>query len=255
MIDNKIEELLNMNIYGCITGQCLIAKDTSVPVELWDEETDVDIFTYTHPAWISAVQILLDNNYIFGEFNSNNVEIKQNEVKWNRQLHEIRPSGWLHTLKLHHKTKDNVTVNVSFKKDLHDALAILSNYDTTAVMKAIDMPTKNEIDLRLMFSESVTVARPNPIRWGTIIEDASTWKASMMIRQWNRVLKLWNRGIDSRPLAQGYKELLETLIETGCLFSGEDSKERFNIFTEMCQPILDENILPWLEKTNDSPQK
>ena len=245
IIERKIEEIAGTGINGCVTGSCLLAYDSPVPVEMWETETDIDVFTYTHAAWISAVEKLLSGGYSFGPVGASDRVAKRNQVKWSRQLHDINSKGWLHTIEVN--AGDGITVNLSFKKDKNDILNVLGSFDTTAVMQGIDIPSGKKIDLREVVGRDKHVAEPNPIRWTSIIEDASTWRATMMMRQWDRVIKLNGRGIDTMPLAYAYKKMLEELIEMGSLFDGEESIARFELFDSVYGPTLRDKIIPWIE--------
>jgi hypothetical protein len=46
------------------------------------------------------------------------------------------------------------------------------------------------------------------------------------------VVKYYDRGYDTRPMAEFYLKMIDECIEAGCLFDSDESHEAFDMFSE-----------------------
>ena len=72
----------------------------------------------------------------------------------------------------------------------------------------------------------------------------------MWVRQFDRVIKYWNRGIDTRPMARFYIDLITQTIDKGSLFTSETALANYNEFVETYEPLREKMIM-WLEDKED----
>jgi hypothetical protein len=224
-INNIIEELKQAPIDACITGSCLLEDDFSN----WEEEPDVDIFAFNEAKYVQAVQWLLDHGYAFGNMKDKNKTPDIEVWKWQMFLDKGPDKKWdVTTIYL---AKNGVSCNVSLKYgrdcDGHrycitKASQIIESFDMNLTMIAYDIRRKKTIDLRDSCGMDKRVGVPNPYRdW-----DVTPWKLKMWLRQWNRVIKYWNRGFDTRPMARFYKERIDEVLAMPDLFKPEDEEEQ-----------------------------
>ena len=110
------------------------------------------------------------------------------------------------------------------------------------VLQAYDIESRIMYDLRPK-DVPVTTAIPNPMRE----QDGMMWTVSKWVRQFDRVVKYYNRGYDTRPMAQFYLDMIDQCIEAGCLFDSEESQTAFTNFSEefLAKRAI---IADWLEE-------
>ena len=134
---------------------------------------------------------------------------------------------------------------------------VLSSFDMSIIMIGLDIPTGVVLDLRTgggivrndprsMWSDDPWKAVPNPLRE----QDVDMYGCEAWLRQFNRVIKYWSRGFDTRPMAEFYIRLIDGVIETGKLFDTANSESRYNEFVAMYAPIK-QRMEKWLEERKD----
>lgn len=131
-------------------------------------------------------------------------------------------------------------MNVSNRRYEKSAMDVITRFDMSIVLQAYDIPSGSLIDMRTVQPKAdlvdiikstggdPTVAVPNPFR----SFDGTTWNASKWLRQWDRVLKYWNRGFDTRPMARFYSYMIKEVIDGGSLFKTEASKQAYQVFVD-----------------------
>ena len=231
-IDDMVGRLAATDIDGCITGSCLTGGD----FDSWLTKPDVDVFTYSPYAMVHALDVL---EYKLGLVPGGEGIMSERGEGW--KLDKVRISGrGSHDLATVKMTDGIVTVNVSNRKWERSAMDVIARFDMSIVLKAIDIPSGSEIDFTGVAAKSdvarvighhggdPNVAVPNPFR----TFDGTTWNASKWLRQWDRVIKYWNRGFDTLPMARFYSNMIKEVIEGGSLFKTEASKQAYQEFVD-----------------------
>ena len=244
-IHNTIEELKTLPIIGCITGSSMIPD---ADFDTWDTHPDIDIFVYYEQQlqWVVAMLI-----YECG------FEILDGKEDW--KLNRLNTKGtdkknFLTTLKV---KKDDVIVNITYKKGRNNIVSVLASFDMSCIMIGYDLQYGWGIDMRTAdvkifddkdnrWSHDPNVSVPNPMRK----QDADIYTTEMWVRQFDRVIKYWNRGIDTRPMARFYIDLITQTIDKGSLFTSETALANYNEFVETYEPLREKMIM-WLEDKED----
>lgn len=232
---------------GCITGSSMIPGED---FSLWDEVPDVDLFVYTKPQ-LQDIAKELELLHGFKPMND------ANAWKWDRMRHEDdNYKTNLMTLKM--KAPNGIVANISWKKGKTNIADVLASFDMTIIMVGYDIPNRFYLDLRTAvpgavvdpegrWSPSIKVAVPNPMRR----QDVDMYGTAMWARQFNRVIKYWNRGYDTRPMARFYIEKITKVIDTGKLFDTDNGEQAFNEFVEEFEPER-ARMIEWLRDKEDT---
>ena len=244
-IRNTIELLKDTDINGCITGSSMIPD---VDFDEWDSVPDIDLFVYTE------MQLLYASDYLMlkhgFELLNAGEEWKYDRVR-NRGMHD---KAALTTMKL---VKDGVIVNITYKKYKNNIMSVLASFDMSCIMIGYDIPFKWGIDMRTKditifddkegkWSDHPMVSVPNPMRK----QDVDMYGVEMWVRQFDRVIKYWNRGIDTREMAAFYIDLISGVIEKGQLFATDKSSAAYKEFVNTYEP-LKAKMVQWLEEKED----
>lgn len=203
-------------INGCMTGSTLLDKDFSK----WDEQPDIDVFAYSPASMVNAIDIL---EYRYGLKPGKNGKQQDGEAWKAKRLreHGVQSKAPVSSISYWDMVDGlPVTVNVSYKKNRSNMVDVLSTFDMTIVMRGVDLTSGYELDLR---GDDPNTAQPNPLRK----QDGDMYGTSMWVRQFNRVIKYWNRGFDTRPMARFYLDLIDEALSHGQLFQTEKSKAYF----------------------------
>lgn len=235
-IKSAIEEIKETDILGCITGSCLLDED----FDMWDTAPDIDVFIYGEPAMIHAMMTLENMGFEPGGKDKTTAgeELKrqwliETGVQKNRQLSTIMYQ------------RGAVNVNLTVKKHNRSVVEVLANFDMTIVMRGFDIPTKYDCDLRTQDGNDTHVAMPNKLK-RSLYDHPSRFEVYRCLRQWNRVLKYWDRGFDTRPMARFYLDRIDDVLEAGAIFDTPNDRASFADmapeFTEMRDIIVQ-----WLE--------
>lgn len=230
-VAKTIKEIKDTDIFGCITGSSLITEDFGS----WTEAPDVDVFVYNEMAFQHAVDtMLMKLNCTLGEANKCD-SIKSQAWKYNRLItHGAHYKNKLNTIKM--VSPYGITVNVSQRKNKETVLDVITAFDMSIVMKGYDIRKKIEVDLRQesipetlqeivkVTEPSNKVAVPNKFR----DQDFALFTVLQWIRQFDRVIKYWNRGYDTRPMARFYHHMINKTLQIGELFTTEKAHEYYN---------------------------
>lgn len=241
-IIRTIEVLKTLPINGCITGSCLLP--VFEPDE-WGSTPDVDVFVYGETELVRAVtiaQYALDMTPGTGSQRSK----EQEEWKLNRLFENgVNYKIGITTYKFF---CDGVIINFTFKQmknhgrwvPIISAPEVLRSFDMSILMQGYDIKQHVFYDMR---GEDVFVARPNPLR----NQDCVMWTVEKWIRQFDRVVKYYGRGYDTRPMAKFYLEMIDQCIEVGCLFDSTESNE---LFESMSKEFLEKRavIADWYDE-------
>lgn len=234
-IHETIELLKNTDIYGCITGSSLLESD----FDDWDTPPDIDVFVFSPQALIHAV-VLLTEKYGFEPGSETEKSAKGEAWKIDRSItHGMQKNFPLSTIKLR---KDGVIVNITYRKYQTSVLDILSNFDMSIVMRGYDIRKKLDVDLRKLIDVPNTTAIPNPFR----NQDTDMYTTMQWIRQFDRVIKYWQRGFDTRPMAKFYLKAIDDVLETGAIFDTDKAMSLYDEFSEQFKEIR-EKISAWLK--------
>lgn len=244
-MNETIALLKDLDINGCITGSSMIDGD----YDNWESQPDIDLFVYAKPQLQYAANLLMQC-YGFKPLNAGE------RWKINRLNNfEQRKKMPVETLKVE---KDGVIVNISYKDGKTNIFAVLASFDMSIIMVGYDIKKHVMLDLRCKndmmvpedddnrWSTSPNVAVPNPLR----DQDVDMYGVQMWVRQFDRVIKYWNRGYDTRRMARFYIDLIDNVLETGKLFSTEKGEAAFNAFVETYEPLKNKMQL-WLEDKED----
>lgn len=250
MLTEKIHEtiqlLMESGINGCVTGSSMIPD---ADFDTWDSVPDVDLFVYTEAMLLRASDVL---TLAYGFKELTDGEAWKYERVMNNGIQRNAP---LSTLKFE---RDGVVVNVTYKKGKTNLFSVLSSFDMSIIMVGMDIPTKVVLDLRKgwdgmlvsdpehKWSDDVKKAVPNPLRK----QDVDMYGAEMWIRQFDRVIKYWNRGFDTRPMAEFYIDLINGVIRKGMLFKTDKSERAYNEFITTYEPLRDK-MVQWLDDRKD----
>lgn len=232
-------------INGCITGSSMIDGD----YDNWESQPDIDLFVYSKPQMTYAIHLL---TFKYGFRELNNGETWKIDRMDNYETKKKMP------VDTHKIERDGIIVNISYKDGKDNIFAVLASFDMSIIMVGYDIRKHIMLDLRRKndmmvpedmdgrWSTSTMVAMPNPLR----DQDVDMYKVQMWVRQFDRVIKYWNRGYDTRPMAKFYIKLIDGVLEKGALFSTEKGEEAFNAFVETYEP-LKKRMTMWLEDKED----
>ena len=249
-IDAMQMRIMETDIDGCITGSSL--------AENWDVDEaevkpDIDIFTYSPYAMVHAIDVL---EYKLGLAPGGDEVSSDKGEAWKAKKMRASGRGFGRDLATCKFTDGNVVVNVSNRKAERSAMDVIARFDMSIVLQAYDIPSGSLIDMRCVQPKAdlvdvikskggdPMVAVPNPFR----SFDGATWEAKKWLRQWDRVIKYWNRGFDTRPMARFYSNMIKEVIEGGVLFKTEASKQAYQEFVDEYSE-LGAKIDEWIKET------
>lgn len=242
-IEMAIEVVKNMPINGCITGSCLLP---GFDPDAWGSTPDVDVFVYSEPDLVCAITYA---QYVLGMKPGTGTDRSRDQELW--KIERLFENGLnrklgLSTYKFY---CDGIVLNFTYKMMKHQgkwvpitsAPDVLKSFDMSIVMQGYDIKTRVMFDLR-PDNVPATVAVPNPLRK----QDCMMWTVSKWIRQFDRVVKYYARGFDTRPMAKFYLDMIDECIKVGSLFDSEASTSAFESYS---QEFLEKRavIADWLE--------
>lgn len=214
-------------IDGCITGSCLLEAD----FDTWDIVPDIDIFCYNHSGFVHAIDVLtMKHGFKLGAVDNERSQ-KQEETKWKwaldeRKMNKSKITGIsLETIKL--LSPDGCIVNVSRKQWCKNVAEVLASFDMTIIMQGIDIMGGYRMDMRGLWSDKDTAVF-NPLR----TKELSWNETAYYTRQFDRVMKYWDRGYDTRPVARFYVEQIDFIMENGSIWASDKAIEFYNSFME-----------------------
>lgn len=228
-IERAIKVVKHMPIDGCITGSCWLP---GFDPDAWGSTPDVDIFVYTEDDLVKAVTYA--EHALKMKPGKGSVRSEKQE-RW--KLERLFKSGLNYKIGITTYTFycDGLMLNFTYKQNkvhgrwvpITNAPSVLLSFDMSIVMQGYDIQTGVWYDLRPE-NVPVTTAIPNPAR----DHDCVMWTVAKWVRQFDRVVKYYNRGFDTRPMAKFYLDMIDECIEAGCLFDSEESNEAFLSFSE-----------------------
>ena len=221
-----IELVKTLPIDGCITGSCLLPN---FDPEGWGATPDIDVFVFGENELVSAIEIA---RHGLGMTPGKGTERTRKQEEW--KLDRLKQAGLNYKLGITTYTFycDGVMLNFTFKQrkfhgrwiPILDTPGVLQSFDMSIVMQGYDIKHHVLYDMR---TGDPNVAIPNPLR----DHDCVMWTVAKWVRQFDRVVKYYNRGFDTRPMAKFYLDMIDECIEAGCLFDSEESKEAFESFS------------------------
>ena len=224
-----IKVVKSMPIHGCITGSCFLP---GFDPDAWGSTPDVDVFVYSEADLVRACTIA---EYTLGMKPGTGSDRSEKQERW--KLGRLFKNGLNYKLGIttYKFYCDGVVLNFTYKMTkehgrwvpITDAPGVLRSFDMSIVLQAYDIESRIMYDLR-PDNVPVTTAIPNPMR----DHDCVMWTVSKWVRQFDRVVKYYNRGFDTRPVARFYLEMIDECIDVGCLFDSEESHEAFDRFSE-----------------------
>lgn len=224
-IESAISLIKTLPIDGCITGSCWLP---GFDPDAWGSTPDIDIFVFGEDELVKAVTLA---QYGLRMTPGKGTKRSEQQERW--KLDRLFKAGLNYRLGITTYTFycEGVMLNFTFKQrkfhgkwvPLLSTPDVLQSFDMSIVMQGYDIQHHVMYDLR---TGEPTVATPNPLR----DHDCVMWTVAKWIRQFDRVVKYYNRGFDTRPMAKFYLDMIDECIEAGCLFDSEESQEAFESF-------------------------
>lgn len=228
-VDRAIEVAKHLPINGCITGSIwLPGFDLN-----WSDTPDIDIFVYSENDLRKAIAYA---EWVLKMTPGTGAgERSELQEKW--KLDRLDKSGLNYKIGIttYKFYCDGIIFNFTFKMrksfgrwvPLTCIQDVLSSFDMSIVMQGYDIKPRVFFDMR-PDNVPANVAIPNPLR----DQDTMLWTVAKWIRQFDRVVKYYRRGIDTRPMAQFYLDEIDACVNAGCLFDSDDSVEMFDNFSK-----------------------
>ena len=226
-VADAIELIKTLDIDGCITGSCLL--DGFDP-EGWGTVPDIDVFVFGESELVHAIDLA---QYALLMTPGSGTERSRKQEEW--KLARLKQAGLnykigITTYKFH---CDGVIVNFTYKQrkfhgrwiPILDTPGVLQSFDMSFLMQGYDIKHHVMYDMR---TGDPRIATPNPLR----DHDCVMWTVAKWVRQFDRVVKYYNRGFDTRPMAKFYLDMIDECINAGCLFDSEESQEAFESFSQ-----------------------
>lgn len=241
-VNDIIDKIMSTDIDGCITGSCLLDDD----FDLWDSVPDVDMFVYSEAAMIHAI-CALDNAGLVPGGKDKNHKGEEVKRKWILETGVNRKSP-VCTI-MYQDTASKVAVNVTYKRNCNSLIEVLASFDMSIIMKGIDITTGYKLDLTETMGSDKRTAVPNKLK-RHLYNHPSRFDVDRCLRQWNRVIKYYGRGYDTRPMAKFYLGLIDEVLEEGPLFGTENDVISFEQFKDGFIEMK-ETIDNWLKAHED----
>lgn len=242
-IQAMIEVVKSMPIHGCITGSCFLP---GFDPDAWGSQPDVDVFVYSEADLVKAITLA---EHALRMKPGTGSDRSEKQERW--KIDRLFKSGLNKKLGIttYKFFSSGVVLNFTYKMKkeggrwipITDAPGVLRSFDMSIVLQAYDIESRVMYDLR-PDNVPLTTAVPNPMRE----HDCVMWTVSKWVRQFDRVVKYYNRGFDTRPMAEFYLKMIDECIDAGCLFDSDESHQAFDAFTEefMAKRAI---IADWLE--------
>lgn len=226
-VASAIELVKTLPLDGCITGSCLLP---GFDPEGWGTMPDIDVFVFGEDELVRATEIA---RHALKMTPGSGTERSRRQEEW--KLNRLRDAGLNYKIGIttYKFYCEGVILNFTFKQrkfhgrwvPILDTPGVLQSFDMSIVMQGYDIKHHVLYDLRV---GEPNVAIPNPLR----DHDCVMWTVAKWVRQFDRVVKYYNRGFDTRPMAKFYLDMIDECIDAGCLFDSEESKEAFDSFSQ-----------------------
>lgn len=241
-IDTVIDVIKSSPIDGCITGSCWLPD---FDPDGWGAKPDIDIFVFGEDELVRSVNFAM---YALKMEPGKGTPRSRKQEEW--KLERLMKNGLNYRIGITTYTfyHDGVMLNFTFKQRRYKGKwypilstpDVLSSFDMSIVMQGYDIQSHVFYDMRV---GDPKVAIANPLR----DHDCVMWTVAKWVRQFDRVVKYYQRGYDTRPVAQFYIDMIDKCIEAGCLFDSEESQTAFETFSnEFIEKRAD--ISEWLEQ-------
>lgn len=214
-------------IDGCITGSCLLP---GFDPEGWGTTPDIDVFVFGENELVSAIELA---RHALKMKPGSGTERSQRQEEW--KLARLKQVGLNYKIGIttYKFFCEGVILNLTFKQrkfhgrwvPILDTPGVIQSFDMSIVMQGYDIRHHVMYDMR---TGDPKVATPNPLR----DHDFVMWTVAKWVRQFDRVVKYYNRGFDTRPMAKFYLDMIDGCIDAGCLFDSEESQEAFESFSK-----------------------
>ncbi|WP_322154377.1 hypothetical protein [Paratractidigestivibacter sp.] len=239
-----INELKREDINGYITGSCLLDDN----FDEWTEKPDIDVFVPTDRELIKLVSMLqYKHGFKLGALDTELSRMQEEKkMEWVMQGKRNKngfTSTSLSTIKLN---KGDVIINISNKYGQRCLAAVLCDFDMSIIMRGWDIKAGCGLDLRKQWTENERVAVPNPMR---VVNDDMI-QVAYFVRQFDRVIKYWNRGYDTRAVAKHDLQLIDNVLKKGNIWSSAASQEFYDKFANEFIETR-ERIAQWLKEKED----
>lgn len=222
-----IELVKTLPIDGCITGSCMLP---GFDPDGWGTTPDIDVFVFGENELVSAIDLA---RYALKMTPGSGTKRSEQQEEW--KLDRLKQAGLNYKIGIttYKFFCDGVILNFTYKQrkfhgrwvPILDTPGVLQSFDMSIVMQGYDIKHHVMYDMRV---GDPKVAVPNPLR----DHDCVMWTVAKWVRQFDRVVKYWNRGFDTRPMAKFYLDMIDECISAGCLFDSEESQEAFELFAK-----------------------
>jgi len=226
-VADAIELVKTLPIDGCITGSCMLP---GFDPEGWGTVPDIDVFVFGVDELVSAIEMA---RYALKMEPGSGTERTRQQEEW--KLARLKQAGLNRKIGIttYKFFCDGVILNFTYKQrrfhgrwvPILDTPGVLQSFDMSIVMQGYDIKHHVMYDMRV---GDPKVAQPNPLR----DHDCVMWTVAKWVRQFDRVVKYYNRGFDTRPMAKFYLDMIDECIDAGCLFDSEESQEAFESFSQ-----------------------
>ena len=203
-VDATIELVKTLPIDGCITGSCLLP---GFDPDGWGTTPDVDVFVFGENELVSAIDLA---RYALKMTPGSGDEKSRKQEEW--KLDRLKKAGLNYKIGIttYKFFCDGVILNFTYKqRKFHGRWVPI--LDTPGVLQSFD-------DIEAVGHR--------------IVQGADFFSGSAIVDEFDRVVKYWNRGFDTRPMAKFYLDMIDGCIEAGCLFDSEESQEAFETFAK-----------------------
>ena len=222
-----IELVKTLPIDGCITGSCMLP---GFDPDGWGTVPDIDVFVFGENELVAAIDLA---RYALKMTPGSGTKRSEQQEEW--KLDRLRQAGLNYKLGIttYKFYSEGVILNFTYKQrkfhgrwvPILDTPGVLQSFDMSIVMQGYDIKHHVMYDMRV---GDPKVAVPNPLR----DHDCVMWTVAKWVRQFDRVVKYYNRGFDTRPMAKFYLDMIDECIAVGCLFDSEESQEAFESFSK-----------------------
>ena len=226
-VASAIKLVKMLPIDGCITGSCLLP---GFDPEGWGSVPDIDVFVFGENELVHAIDLA---QYALCMTPGSGTERSRKQEEW--KLGRLKDAGLNYKIGIttYKFWCDGIILNFTFKQrkfhgrwiPILDTPGVLQSFDMSIVMQGYDIKHHVMYDMR---TGDPNVATPNPLR----DHDCVMWTVAKWVRQFDRVVKYYNRGFDTRPMAKFYLDMIDECIDAGCLFDSEESQEAFESFSQ-----------------------
>ena len=224
-----IEYLKTLDVEGCITGSCLLD---------YFEGSDIDIFAFNEAAFTKLLYTL--------KFNPMVTMLDKKEIwkleDWCNSSYKgsIKKMGII-TLKFYWNL--SIPINIVYKEKCNNVFSVLESFDMSIICKAIDLKTKQVLDLTDNTGET-KIADFN--KWNKSFYSCNIWSVGRILRQLERCFKYYARSYQTDLVVLKYRSILEEMMEYENIFDSLTVSEKISSVKQNSL-VLIKIIDVWLE--------